>query len=429
MPMRSVVIAFQVCLLTVLAHAQPAQNPPGFNAPDGHAPDKSQSQAFSRYKDGDIYLCLPQKKPCTDKDPGFDAKGYAVAEGAMVTTAYRRSDGQRIEGLLLQRNYERVIREMGGRLQAVMSGQSEDRGQMKQVHLLERNGQRQWVMVNTWSDSNRLQLTVVTLGDAPSILSAAELQKQIDSQGFATLNVNFDTNKSELREADRPTLEQVVQLLKGSPALRLSVDGHTDNVGQPPANKLLSQQRAQAIVDHLVAAGIARDRLVAKGYGMEVPVGDNRSEDGRAKNRRVELVKLTPASRASAPEPVQPDATAPAKASVHIVAPEALAEMIKAAPQLVVLFTSPSPKCGFCIGADVAFEATVAQQGDGSGWRYVRTEWPEWKQYPPVAQASGVLGLPDHVVFRNGSVVGRVTGRIKDSQELARKILALQPGS
>jgi outer membrane protein OmpA-like peptidoglycan-associated protein len=310
-----------------------------------------------------------------------------------------------------------------------MMGQDEGRGFMKQVHLLERNGQRQWIVVNTFADSSRLQLTVVTLGDAPKILSAAELQKQIDSQGFATLNVNFDTNKAELREADRPTLEQVVQLLKASPALRLSIDGHTDNVGQPAANKLLSQQRAQAIVEHLVAAGIARDRLVAKGYGLEVPVGDNRSEEGRAKNRRVELVKLAPAGRAAAPEAVQPNAAAPAKASVQIVAPEALADVIKTSPQLVVLFTSPSTKCGFCIGADTAFDTTVAQMGDGSGWRYVRTEWPEWKQYPPVAQASGVLGLPDHVVFRNGSVVGHVTGRIKDLQELARKIQALQSGS
>lgn len=292
MNFRPAFLAVQGCLVAASALAQPAQNPPGFNTPDGHFPEKSQTQAFGKYQDGDIYLCLPQKKRCTDRDAGFDAKGHAVAEGPVVSTSYKRSDGQRVEGLLLQRNYERVIREMGGRLQAVMMGQDEGRGYMKQVHLLDRNGQREWIVVNTFADSSRLVLTVVTLGDAPKILSAAELQKQIDSQGFATLNVNFDTNKAELRDADRPTLEQVVQLLKASPGLRISVDGHTDNVGQPPANKLLSQQRAQAIVDQLVAAGIASERLLAKGYGMEVPVGDNRSEEGRAKNRRVELVKL-----------------------------------------------------------------------------------------------------------------------------------------
>ena len=278
-------------LLVSTAVAQPAQNPPGFNAPEGHVPEKTDKQAFGRYEHINSYICHPQKQKCTEKDPGFDARGYPVAEGDMVTTSYKRSDGKNIEGLLMQRNYERVIREMGGRLMASMLGHDEGRGWMKQVHLLDRNGQRQWIMVDTNADSTRLLLTVVTLGDAPKILSAAELQKQIESQGFATLNVNFDTNKAELRDPDRPTLEQVAQLLKNSPNLRLSVDGHTDNVGQAAANKQLSQRRAQAIVDHLVATGIARNRLVAKGFGMEAPVADNRSEEGRAKNRRVELVK------------------------------------------------------------------------------------------------------------------------------------------
>jgi outer membrane protein OmpA-like peptidoglycan-associated protein len=275
---------------------------------------------------------------------------------------------------------------------------------MKQVHLLDRNGLRQWIVVNTFADSSRLLLTVVTLGDAPKILSATELKKQIDSQGFATLNLNFDTNKAELRDADRPTLEQVVQLLRSNPDLRLSVEGHTDNVGQAADNKRLSQQRAQAIVDHLVAGGTARDRLLAKGHGMEVPVGDNRSEEGRAKNRRVELVKL-PAGGAAATTPpaapaVVPAAPAAQKAAVQVVSPEALLDFLKQHPKVVVLFTSPSFKCGFCVGADKTFEEVAALLGGGD-WRYVRTEWSPcpspWTQACwafPTTRFSGRTGRP-----------------------------------
>lgn len=437
MKLRTTLLALQACLVAATAFAQPAPNPPGFNAPDGHFPEKSQTQAFGKYLDRNTYLCLPLKKPCTDRDPGYDTKGILVAEGPMVTTSYKRSDGQRIEGLLLQRNYERVIREMGGRLQAVMMGQDEGRGYMKQVHLLDRNGQRQLIMVDTYADSNHLNLTVVTLGDAPKILSAAELQKQIDSQGFATLNVNFDTNKAELRDADRPTLEQVVQLLKSSPGLRLSVDGHTDNVGQAPANKLLSQQRAQAIVDHLVAGGIARDRLLAKGHGMEVPVSDNRSEEGRAKNRRVELVKL-PAGASAAPEKPavaatptpapttsQKPATASAPTTVIDVGPDDLIAYLSAHDRVVILFTSPSPRCGFCVGADKTFSTAIAALPQ-EGWSYVRTQWPVWNQFPYIATAAGVLGLPDHAVYARGSVIGRVSGRHLDPAVLAEKIGAVQ---
>ena len=74
--------------------------------------------------------------------------------------------------------------------------------------------------------------------------------------------------------------------------LNISIEGHTDNVGTPAANKTLSENRARAVMQAVVAQGIAASRLRSAGHGQEKPIADNRSEDGRAKNRRVELVKL-----------------------------------------------------------------------------------------------------------------------------------------
>jgi len=86
-------------------------------------------------------------------------------------------------------------------------------------------------------------------------------------------------------------VEQIVDLMKSNPGLKINVEGHTDNVGEPAANKKLSEQRAAAVVSAIVKSGVDKARLGYAGYGQERPVGDNRTEDGRAANRRVELVK------------------------------------------------------------------------------------------------------------------------------------------
>ena len=80
-------------------------------------------------------------------------------------------------------------------------------------------------------------------------------------------------------------------MLKAAPTLSIGIEGHTDNVGQALANKTLSEKRAQSVMAAVVGAGIDAKRLTAAGFGQERPVADNRSEEGRAKNRRVELVK------------------------------------------------------------------------------------------------------------------------------------------
>jgi outer membrane protein OmpA-like peptidoglycan-associated protein len=80
-------------------------------------------------------------------------------------------------------------------------------------------------------------------------------------------------------------------LLKQNSALKVSIEGHTDNTGTPAGNKTLSEQRASAVMAAIAKQGVATSRMSAVGWGQQKPVADNRTEAGRAKNRRVELVK------------------------------------------------------------------------------------------------------------------------------------------
>lgn len=122
---------------------------------------------------------------------------------------------------------------------------------------------------------------------------ASSLMNEIEKTGHvAVYGIHFDTGKATVLADSEDTLKQVGDLLQHNPDLKLRVEGHTDNQGNAAANQALSEKRAQAVVAWLTAHGIEADRLKAQGFGQTKPVADNSSEDGRAKNRRVELAKM-----------------------------------------------------------------------------------------------------------------------------------------
>ena len=102
-------------------------------------------------------------------------------------------------------------------------------------------------------------------------------------------NIFFETNRYDIKPESEPELNEVVQLLKENPTLRIQISGHTDNSGKPADNRTLSENRAKAVTNYLVAKGIAPGRLSAKGFGDTQPVADNATPEGRARNRRTEL--------------------------------------------------------------------------------------------------------------------------------------------
>lgn len=124
-------------------------------------------------------------------------------------------------------------------------------------------------------------------------VSAGDMAKSIAATGkIALYGIFFDTGKSVVKPESKPTLEQIAALLKSQPTLKLGVVGHTDNVGGAASNLSLSKRRADAVANALIEDyGVDAERLTPSGAGMGSPLGSNDSEVGRAKNRRVELVK------------------------------------------------------------------------------------------------------------------------------------------
>ena len=100
----------------------------------------------------------------------------------------------------------------------------------------------------------------------------------------------FDHGKARLTDAGRTRVDEVVHVLQQNPDLRVSVEGHTDAAGREAYNQSLSERRARAVADRLIEKGIAANRLSVRGYGESRPIADNKSADGRARNRRVEIV-------------------------------------------------------------------------------------------------------------------------------------------
>lgn len=121
---------------------------------------------------------------------------------------------------------------------------------------------------------------------------AVPLYDRMMSEGkFITYGITFDVGKSSIKPESMGEINRIVKLMTDNPDLKFSVEGHTDSTGNEASNQTLSEQRSQAIVAKLVELGISADRLTASGKGQSSPIADNSTDEGRAKNRRVEFVK------------------------------------------------------------------------------------------------------------------------------------------
>lgn len=235
----------------------------------------------------------------------FNAVEFATARGADGNPSRQRVEGdttnivyfhndaaKQPSALQLIRNYQNAIKSIGGEVVYERLPRDNDGGET--TLRVATGGKKVWVLVEPGifsAPTQSYRIAVVEVAAMQQVVSANKMLDEINKYGFIALYVNFDTGKTELKPDAQATVREIVAMLKASPALKIAIEGHTDNVGAAAANKALSEGRARSVTNAVVAGGIPANRLGAAGFGAERPLADNRSEEGRAKNRRVELVK------------------------------------------------------------------------------------------------------------------------------------------
>lgn len=214
-----------------------------------------------------------------------------AVEGRYWRLEYWLKDGARNPGALaVARNYSNALVAKKGRRihEAVDAG-----GGTATTSMPLGDGRTLWLETSVSNSGETYTLTIVEeAAMAQEIaVTAAWLAEQLAASGSVALEgITFDTGKAAIRPESKTVLDEIGALLKADPALSLEIQGHTDNVGAPTANLALSEERARAVRTYLVAThGIAAARLAVAGFGDTKPVADNATEEGRAKNRRVEL--------------------------------------------------------------------------------------------------------------------------------------------
>lgn len=225
----------------------------------------------------------------------FNGKNCTTVEGKKFKRTYTIKEGAEKSSIIqISRNYANAVRNAGGTVLFEGAPQNaecaDNNGLQMMVGKFVKDGNELWVEVATLGGDD-YYLTVILKELMKQEITASAMFEALNRDGRIALYINFDTGKSAVKAESKPIIEQIVQMLKENSDLKLGVEGHTDNVGNPKSNKTLSEERAKSVVAAIVDHGISSERLSASGYGQDKPIADNGTEDGRAKNRRVELVK------------------------------------------------------------------------------------------------------------------------------------------
>ncbi len=212
-----------------------------------------------------------------------------AVEGKLTFITYAVSDRKsEPSATAVVRNYENALRKAGA-----TGLQADPNATWWVTGKIVKDGQEAWAQAEKGNGKIWLRVVEKRAMQQHVVADAAALGSDIRSTGHvAVYGITFDTNKAVVKPESKPALDEVASLLRQDPGLKLKVVGHTDMVGPQEANLALSQARAEAVVQSLVSQyGVAAARLKAYGVGPLAPVASNDTDEGRARNRRVELVK------------------------------------------------------------------------------------------------------------------------------------------
>jgi outer membrane protein OmpA-like peptidoglycan-associated protein len=245
---------------------------------------------FTRMPDFYIYNCGSKEFESHQYLAGYDdATGpvYKTVEGKYFFVHYLQKDNGStpVSAVQIYRNYKNAFTTAGA--EALYSREDD----LNTWTFKFKKGDKEiWVGAEGCTDGNVL-FQIIETEAMKQTVSVNDMLLALNNSGFYALYINFESGKYDIKPEFEPNLNQVVKLLTDNPDLKLSVEGHTDNTGTQPGNQTLSENRAKAVCNYLISKGISAERLSSKGWGQDKPVADNRTEEGRYKNRRVELVK------------------------------------------------------------------------------------------------------------------------------------------
>jgi OmpA-OmpF porin, OOP family len=258
-------------------------------------PAMAQQKDDAKCKDHPLFTRMPDSwiHHCTEKT--FDFYEFRVSpkdkqrvEGRLTKLSYypQAAAQSKPSELQILRNFENAVKKVGGK--------SLYAEQARETFKVVKDGKELWVEV-TAEFTGKYGLTIVEKNamEQDIVMNAEAFGNDIRSTGHvAVYGILFETGKSALKPESEQSITEIAKLLKNDPSLKVYVVGHTDNTGVLESNMKLSQDRAAAVVQSLTSVhGIAASRLKPYGAGPYCPVATNDNEDGKAKNRRVELVK------------------------------------------------------------------------------------------------------------------------------------------
>lgn len=266
---------------------------PYLSLPDGYVESLNRSPDFAIY-------------------PFWNGERFQMVEGrlSMIRIGYR--SGKTFSQVELRRNIEHMVMAAGGvkiaegqipseiakaldktLQQETYIGLGDYLNQPTTTFVIRQADKTIWVGLNLSTNGGGLAvMQAQPFVATAALLPADQLKQSLDRDGKVAIQVNFGVDSADILANSSGQIDKVVALLNRNPGLRLSVEGHTDGTGTFARNQVLSEARARAVVTAMTQRGIPADRLGSKGFGQSRPIADNTTEEGRARNRRVELVKL-----------------------------------------------------------------------------------------------------------------------------------------